>query len=49
MTKKMKLGFGKRRKRTKAGDKRREHEQPERHRRERHPGKQDIRRATATA
>ena len=37
MTKKIKFGFGKRRKRTKAGDKRRENEQPERHRRERHP------------
>lgn len=41
MTKKIKLGFGKRRKRTKAGDKRREHEQPERHRRERHPSNKE--------
>jgi hypothetical protein len=35
MTKKIKFGFGKKRMRTKAGDKRRENEEPERHRRER--------------
>jgi hypothetical protein len=41
MTKKIKFGFGKRRKQKKAGDKRRKDEQPERHRQERHPGKQE--------
>jgi hypothetical protein len=38
MTKKIKFGSGKRRKRTKAGDERRK---PRRHRRERNPGKQE--------
>jgi hypothetical protein len=37
MTKKIKFGLGTRRKRTKVGDKRRKDEQPEYHRRERHP------------
>jgi Bifunctional DNA primase/polymerase, N-terminal len=38
MAKKIKVGLGKWKKQKKAGDKRRKDEQPERHRREHHPG-----------
>jgi hypothetical protein len=41
MTEKSKFGFGKRRKRMKAGDKPRKDEQQDRHRRERHPSNKE--------